>query len=118
MSYATTKEQCAKLIHGVCRGCGEKLEPIETEDNAGNPTFWSGCFACSRFDNGVDRRVWETARRMFEGGYRHYSHLHLVPEDTEGDRAYKTLEQVRGTCNVVIDVLAAYALTAPAGDPQ
>jgi len=43
MKYITTKEECQKSISGVCEGCGGELEPMETEDNAGNPTYWIGC---------------------------------------------------------------------------
>lgn len=66
--YKTTKAECKKRIHGVCPGCGGKLEPIETVDNSGDPTFWVGCKHCSCFRSGVDRMYFEIARELIEQG--------------------------------------------------
>ena len=43
--YVSSKKECLEIVEGrVCDYCGRKLEAIETVDNAGNPTFWSGCY--------------------------------------------------------------------------
>ena len=62
--YVTTKKECLKKIKGVCEGCGGKLEPIETVDNANNPTFWVGCFHCNCFRAGIDKIYFEIAREL------------------------------------------------------
>lgn len=97
--YVTTREQCQAQINGVCAGCGGPLEPIETVDNARNPTFWVGCMACHKFGNGVDPRVFRVARRLVEKrDLRPYSHLN------EGD--YQYLEsQTNGATSIVLGVL-------------
>ena len=62
VKYKTTKEECQAQIKGVCEGCGGELEPIETVNNAGEPTFWVGCEHCSSFRSGVDKKYFEVAR--------------------------------------------------------
>ena len=66
--YVTTKEECQKNIDSkkVCPFCGEKLSPIETVDNAGNPTFWSGCESCQRYTVGVKKKLFLIARKLVE----------------------------------------------------
>jgi len=64
--YETTKKECQSRIKGVCEGCGGKLEPIETVDNAGNPTYWVGCKHCSCFRGGVEKIYFEIARELIE----------------------------------------------------
>ena len=88
-SYQVTKEECERHIRGVCEGCGGKLDAIETEDNAGNPTYWVGCNHCHSFRGGIDRKYWEVARKLVESGkllpYRHlYKSEHeSTPEKLE-----------------------------------
>ncbi len=74
--YQVTKEQCERAICGVCEGCGGKLEPIETVDNSGSPTFWVGCRHCNCFRAGVNVQYWKVARRLVESGEMvPYSHM-------------------------------------------
>ena len=76
MDYIVTREQCEGNIKGVCEGCGHKLTPIETVDNANRPTFWSGCkrFMCYR--SGVEERHFKIARRLVEENILvPYSHM-------------------------------------------
>jgi len=71
----TSFDECLEKIYGVCDGCGGKLEPIKTVDNAGNPTYWSGCLHCSKFCWGVKKEIFDIAREMVEKenfvAYRH-----------------------------------------------
>jgi len=100
IEYKTTREQCAAEIVGVvCSGCGGQLEPIETVDNSDHPTFWPGCMACSKFNYGVDPKIFRVARRLVESYYvLRYSRLR------EGD--YQYLEsQTDGASNIVLRVL-------------
>ncbi len=64
-----TYEECRERISGVCEGCGGKVEPIETVDNAGSPTFWAGCKKCECFRLGVERKYFEVARQIIEDGF-------------------------------------------------
>lgn len=66
--YQTSFDECASRIHGVCEGCGGTLEPIETVDNSGNPTFWQGCKHCMCFRGGVERKHFNLARKLVEAG--------------------------------------------------
>lgn len=99
--YKTTREQCQANINGVCHGCGGPLEPIETVDNSRAPTFWPGCRACSKFDYGVDPKVFRVARKLVETErLRPYSFL------KESD--YQYLEsQTNGATSIVLEVLRA-----------
>jgi len=85
--YQITKEQCQKSIHGVCEGCGGKLEPIETVNNSGNPTYWVGCNHCSCFRSGVEREYFEIARELIEGNEMvQYSHMKRRDYEDDPDR--------------------------------
>ena len=76
MKYQVTKKQCQKSIMGVCEGCGGKLEPIRTVDNAGNPTYWVGCNHCSCFRSGIEREYFEVARELItKNEMVPYSHM-------------------------------------------
>lgn len=97
--YKTTREQCQETIRGVCSGCGGQLEPIETVDNAKAPTFWAGCMACHKFDEGVDPRVFRVARRLVENRrLKPYAHLN------EGEFQYLE-SQTNGATSIVLGVL-------------
>jgi len=65
----TDYDKCIKYLKEndvVCEGCGGKLEPIETEDNSGTPTYWIGCIHCGRFRSGIEKEYWEIARYLVE----------------------------------------------------
>ena len=65
--YQITKQQCEENHKGlVCSGCGNPISAIETVDNANNPTYWSGCDRCNRFQCGVPFAIWEAVQRCFE----------------------------------------------------
>lgn len=67
--YITTKKECERKITGVCEECGGNLEPIETVDNAKNPTFWVGCLKCSCFRQGINIKYFNVATEiMHEAG--------------------------------------------------
>lgn len=94
MSHITSKEQCQANIKGVCGRCGGPLSPIETVDNAGRPTFWSGCEKCWRFDNGVTEDVFKIAKAMVEQqSFNPYSFSTPIPD------------RIAGTCHIVENVL-------------
>ena len=103
--YRITKRQCAESIRGVCSRCGGELEPIETVDNGGNPTYWSGCVSCSCFDSGVSRLVYTIARAMVDDGYCPHSCDHVGPRDSPEMALYKKRQQIGGACVTVRDVL-------------
>ncbi len=106
MEYRISKEQCQDSISGICSQCGGPLEPIETVDNGRNPTFWAGCVKCGRFDNGVNPKIYATAKVMVvECNFRPYSHIHHSGRDSSEEREYKINSQIAGACDVVRDVL-------------
>jgi len=109
MKYKITRQQCQNNISGVCPQCGGTLEPIETVDNAGNPTFWCGCLKCCQFSNGIDQKVYTIAKALVEDcHYRHYSHIRVEDGDSEDTKRYKTETQIGGACNIVNDVIRIY----------
>lgn len=82
--YQTTRQECQQRIKGVCEGCGRELEPIETIDNSGNPTFWIGCNHCSCFRSGVKKLYFEIARSLVEKEIIiPYSHMVRKKEDKD-----------------------------------
>jgi hypothetical protein len=85
--YKTTKEECEKKIFGVCEGCGGKLEPIETVDNGGSPTFWVGCTHCMCFRGGIEERYFKVARECVEKDIiRPYGFMHECEYKDNPDR--------------------------------
>lgn len=84
--YQTTFDECLKKINelgGVCEGCGNNLEPIETVDNSNNPTFWRGCIKCSCFRVGVKKIYFDIARELVEKEIIIPYHF-LIVEKNEG----------------------------------
>ena len=82
-----------KNIKGVCEGCGGILEPIETVNNAGKPTFWIGCEKCSKFRVGIETKYFEIARKLVEEGYLiPYSHMHKCDYENNPERLEYWLE--------------------------
>lgn len=109
--YRITKEHCQKMLddrnNPVCSGCGKKVVPIETFDNGGNPTFWSGCNDCGRFDNGVTHKIFQIAEHMVvHNHHRPYMHLEEpLNKDTERYSVWKS-NQISGATRTVTLVLA------------
>ena len=109
MEYRITKQQCQNQIMGVCSRCGGTLEPLETVDNGDNPTFWSGCAKCCCFDNGVDPKIYATARVLVvENRYRHYSHIDHNHTDSDDMKQHKLNAQISGACGLINDILRIY----------
>ena len=99
--YRITKEHCQSMISGVCDGCGGDLEPIETVDNSGNPTYWAGCMECEKFCYGVSRETFNIAEIMVkELRYAHYNHLGIKKEGDEGYQDWLR-SQIAGACSIL-----------------
>ena len=111
MEYQITKKQCQKQIDSrseiVCTYCGGKIEPIETVDNAGRPTFWVGCNNCSHFNGGVSPKIYNIAKTMVtEYGLRPYSHIEMVVKEKDPERwQYNLHSQITGAVSIVHDIL-------------
>ena len=104
--YQITKEKCQSMINGVCSGCGGKIEPIETVDNAGNPTFWAGCPKCEKFCWGVDKKIFRIARKMVQAfRFEPYSHMRELEYKTREEKRYWLTSQTRGASNIVQKIL-------------
>lgn len=105
--YSITKQKCKEMIHGVCDSCGGELEPLETVDNAGNPTFWAACLKCPKIHWGTPKEVFQIAEIMVkEKNFIAYKHMDR-PEDNnvEGYREHYYGSQIAGTCSIVRDIL-------------
>lgn len=111
--YVTTKAHCQKMIDArmpiVCSSCGGKIEPIETVDNADNPTYWSGCMAlnCHCFDYGTKPKTFKIAEKMVK-----IYHFTAYGHDPEPDKLtnkelynYWMKCQIRGTVRIVEKIL-------------
>lgn len=82
--YQTTKEECEFKINKdyVCDRCGRKIVAMETVDNAGNPTFWAGCYhtdnptenTWGHFTGGVPKHIYELAEKLVCEKGSYYSH--------------------------------------------
>ena len=105
--YKITKKQCEDGISGVCSRCGGELSAINTVDNSGNPTYWSGCEDCMCFDNGVTKTVYAIAVALHDKHYyRHYSTIKERPTDSAEKKQRNREQQIGGACGVVEKVLA------------
>ena len=103
MKYQQTFDECLSRISGVCEGCGGKLEPIETVDNSGNPTFWCGCIKCSCFHSGVDAKYWKVARELIEKDIVYpYHHLRIERENL--DKEYYLDAQTAGLSHIIAQI--------------
>lgn len=110
IEYHITKKECQKQIdklNNVCSYCGSKLEPIETVDNGGNPTYWAGCLICSRFNWGVSQKVYDIAYKMVvEKNYISYSFLEKHDKAKEPALHKEWLRsQIGGATNTVREIL-------------
>lgn len=68
-----TKKQCQEEIdelNNVCNRCGRKIVPLKTENNAGEPTYSSGCMhgktdgSWGHFTHGVKKETYEIAVKL------------------------------------------------------
>lgn len=110
--YMITRETCQQNIdksNRVCSGCGGVIEPLETVDNAGNPTHWPGCLVCSCFDYGVSKQVFDAAYDLVANQNEWYYHHDAVP-NKEDVAAYKywVQSQCRGMTGMVLKVLTTF----------
>ena len=63
--YIMSEADCASEIQGrVCTQCGEPVEPLETVDNSGRPTFWGGCKKCSILCWGTSPETYRIAKAL------------------------------------------------------
>jgi len=114
--YKTTKEQCQALIDKVpvvCPGCGGQLQPVETVDNSGDPTYWAGCLEpnCQSFSCGVSPEIFWIADKMVrERNCQPYPHHQFPYNGTDTEKDYYYASQIRGACNIVTSVLSLQLL--------
>ena len=108
MKYQITKKQCQKMIGDrICSGCGGRLIPFETVDNANQPTFWAVCKKCSVYDWGVNKKTFFIAEKMVkENNFVCYSYMDTLHSmKTKDEKDYWYSSQIRGTCGIVAMVL-------------
>ena len=109
INYKTTKDACQSIIDMkpvVCPGCGGKLEPLETVDNSGDPTFWAGCLVCESFSWGTTPIVFQIANKIVrDHNYTAYAHDQFPYNGTEQAKEYWYKSQTRGACSDVLLIL-------------
>lgn len=108
MDYPSiAKEKCESMIEGrICPSCGGKLEALSTRDNAGNPTWWSGCNPCQRFSWGVDPIVFKVAKEMVDNhNYKPYSHLGVKENHPKEFWPEWYRSQYSGACSDICQIL-------------
>lgn len=114
--YKITKEQCQsnidKRMPVVCCGCSGKIEPIETVDNADNPTFWAGCLKCQCFDNGTTPEIYSTATKMVDERNFWAYHFDKQPDKVKEPEAFQywRTSQIKGTVSIVTDILKLHGV--------
>jgi len=112
--YQTTKKECQAMIGDlVCEGCGGKLEPIKTVNNAHEPTYWVGCNHCSCFRGGVLKKYFLVARQLVEDKeIIPYSHMNRYEYDDSPERLdYWLCSQTAGlsrTIQLIENLLLRY----------
>ena len=110
--YITNKEECEAKINKdfVCERCGRSIIAMETVDNSGNPTFWSGCWhtdnptkdSWGHFTSGVPKHIYEMAEKLVceEGSY--YSHIDKSEyKDSSEQRLYWFETQMSGWASLL-----------------
>lgn len=107
--YSITKEHCQSMIDkngGVCNSCGGQLMPIETVDNARQPTFWAGCEPCGKYHWGTPLIVYEIAKDLvLNHNHVAYSHSGGKWDLKDEELDYWNKEQIAGTTSLVARVL-------------
>ena len=106
MKYITTYNECKKNLRGVCDGCGRPVEPTETVDNAGRPTWWGGCKHCSKLCFGVPVKRYKVARSIVcKYKQMYYYHLGGFPyKGSWRDKESWLLSNISGMCGLVAKV--------------
>lgn len=116
--YQITREQCQKQIdenENVCSCCGGVLSPIDTVDNAGQPTFWIGCQPCGRFDYGVKGLIHRIAKHLvIERNYWAY-HYEREPDKFKEPERHKFWQdgQIGGMSKQVNEIVSLYERMKP-----
>ena len=111
--YVTTKKECQEQIdrnNKVCSRCGRKLVPLETVNNAGEPTFWIGCMhgddskgAWGHFDSGVSKETFELACKYVLDGETPCGSLDKYEyKNSVEQREYWFMEQVNSACRIIL----------------
>ncbi len=114
--YQITKKDFTKRLVGlVCHQCGKQVTPLDTVDNSGNPTFWSGCNPCSILDWGVKPEIYKIARMMVVDRHISLGHRFDLPK-TEAEREYQEHLNIGSTAHIVQSVLQCQKLILEAQD--
>jgi len=110
--YITSREDCQAAIDKsgcVCKCCGGILTPIETIDNSNQPTYWSGCASCQRYDYGVKPIIHEIAHQLVTRRFYRAYH-NEQPDETKDPIAFEywLKSQIGGISAQVQDIIYLY----------
>lgn len=115
--YKITKQQCQSMIDKqmpiVCSYCGGKIEPIETVDNAGDPTYWSGCLGCERFEGGTSPEIYDIAVKLVDKNHFSTCDFSDMPEKEKQPEEYAQWHksQIHSSVQIITEVLRVYGGT-------
>ena len=113
LAFVISKEDCQAVIDKngcVCKRCGGMLSPIQTVDNGGSPTHWSGCLACEVYDYGVKPIVHEVAHQLVTKRFYRAYHHEQEPDATKNPMAheYWLKSQIGGISSQVQETIFLY----------
>lgn len=113
--FSVTKRQCQELINrvvdGVCPGCGGKVTPMKTVDNAGTPTYWAGCERCCVFTHPVENIYFTVANNLLEDG--EYIYISRPYKPSKEELGYWENTERRAVVSKLKKYLDAYNQVAP-----
>lgn len=108
MSSIQNYDQCVKFLkknNVVCEGCGGKLEPIETVDNANNPTYWIVCRHCNCLRVGIEKEYWEIARKLIlDNTIIPYQNMDRSEYNTPEGLEYYLNSQTAGLSHIIKEI--------------
>ena len=106
--YQVTKIQCQKQIDklgNVCDRCGREIVPIKTTDNAGNPTYWSGCYHgedSGHYTCGTKKETFDLAEKLVRDGEHAYHFINKGEYSKDKwNRRYWFRSQVGDFCTLL-----------------
>ena len=108
--YVVTKEECQSSIdkyNYVCERCGQKLVPIKTVDNSGNPTYWSGCMhgtEVGNFTQGVPRDVYKLAYKLVLDDGLYFTTGKYKYDVVSNDFDYWFGNSMEKVCNIITSI--------------
>lgn len=107
MKFQTTKKECQEKINklnNVCDRCGLKIKPLKTVNNAGEPTYWAGCYHGNNKKGAWGHFTWGVPKEIYKLAYKlvldDNSYLGMKKEKNS-DFEYLFMEGVSKVCGII-----------------